>query len=108
MASAELCRRVEKVVAYPPLTEMSDYNAGSSTRLCSAQVARKLACRAEAEAEGLERLLRARHAQDGQLVATPGQFECDRHRREQRARIRARDPEDARHPAVRDRLLRRE
>jgi hypothetical protein len=24
MASAELCRRVEKVVGYPPLSEMSD------------------------------------------------------------------------------------
>jgi hypothetical protein len=32
MASAELSRRVERVVGYPPLSEMSERNVVSSTR----------------------------------------------------------------------------
>jgi hypothetical protein len=35
MASAELSGRVEKVVGYPPLSEMSDSSAASSTRSSS-------------------------------------------------------------------------
>ena len=51
----------------------------------------------EREAERLEHRLRARLAERRQLVAAPAQLERDRHRRKQRARLRARDPEDARH-----------
>jgi hypothetical protein len=36
MASAELSRRVEKLVSYPPLSEMSDSSAGSATALLAA------------------------------------------------------------------------
>jgi hypothetical protein len=35
MASAELSRRVEKIVGYPPLSEMGDLQGASSTRRCS-------------------------------------------------------------------------
>jgi hypothetical protein len=49
MASAELSRRVEKVVGYKPLSEMSAGQRGGSTRRCSKPTASRT-CRASGRA----------------------------------------------------------
>jgi len=48
MASAELCRRVEKVVAYPPLCEMDHRQRREFQEACSTRTAWKT-CRGEVE-----------------------------------------------------------